>query len=90
MIKERPLTEKASAVLSYLRGIDGALTGADIAAATDINPQGIHGVLNGLVKRGLVAKGDKVVLSVVNKDGLTEQREYVTYFVTEAGHDFAL
>ena len=90
MIAERPLTEKAALVLSFLRGIDGAMTGADIAAETGINPQGIHGVLNALVKRGLVAKGDSVVLERTNKAGLVEQRPYVTYFVTEAGHAYAL
>lgn len=82
----KPLTEKAVVALDYLRAQDGAMTGADIAAATGLNPQGIHGVLQSLVKRGFVAKGDSAVLEVINKDGLVEQRSYVTYFVTDAGH----
>lgn len=83
----RPLTEKARLVLDFLKGVDGAMTGADIAAETGLNPQGIHGVLNSLVKRGYVAKGDPAIIEVINKDGLAEQRSYVTYFVTDAGHD---
>lgn len=82
------LTEKAAIALSFLQGADGALPGADIAEATGLNPQGIHGVLNSLVRRGLVAKGDKVVRPFTNKAGLTEDKEYVTYYVTEAGADF--
>ena len=42
------------------------------------------------MKRGLVAKGDKVTLERTNKAGLVEQRQYVTYFVTEAGHAYEL
>lgn len=82
------LTPKAAIALDFLRGADAPLTGADIAAGTDLNPQGIHGVLNSLVKKGFVAKGDPITLEVANKAGLMEERSYVTYFVTEAGVDY--
>lgn len=82
------LTEKAGIALAFLQGQDEPVTGALIADATGLNPQGIHGVLNSLVKKGLIAKGDAVTMSVTNKAGLVEERAYVTYFVTPAGADF--
>lgn len=82
------LTEKAGIALAFLQGQDEPVTGAQIADATGLNPQGIHGVLNSLVKKGLIAKGDSVTMSVTNKAGLVEERAYVTYFVTPAGADF--
>lgn len=82
------LTEKALIALTFLQGADGALPGSDIADATGLNPQGIHGVLNSLVKKGLVAKGEPVIRAFTNKAGLTEDKPYVTYYVTEAGADF--
>ena len=88
--KEIKLTEKAGIVLEFLQGNNEPLTGAAIAEATGLNPQGIHGVINSLVKNKLVAKGDKVTMAVTNKAGLTEERAYVTYAVTPAGADFAI
>ncbi len=89
-IKEINLTEKAKIVLEFLQGNDEPLTGAAIAEATGLNPQGIHGVLNSLVKYNYVAKGDKVTMAVTNKAGLTEERSYVTYAVTPAGADIVI
>jgi predicted transcriptional regulator len=83
------LTEKAGIVLEYLQTQEGPLTGAVIAEATNLNPRGIHGVLNSLVKKELVEKGDKVTMEVVNKDGLKEQRSYTTYLLTPAGAEFS-
>lgn len=82
------LTEKTALALEFLQGQSGPLTGAAVADGTGLNPQGIHGVLNSLVKKGLIAKGDPVTMSVVNKDGVTEDRPYVTYLVTPAGAEF--
>ena len=83
------LTEKALLALNFLKDSDGPVTGADIATVTGLNPQGIHGVLNSLVKKGLIAKGEPVTMSRTNKEGLVEERPYVTYFVTPAGSDFS-
>lgn len=82
------LTEKTALALQFLQSQSGPLTGAAVAEGTGLNPQGVHGVLNSLVKKGLIAKADPVTMSVVNKDGVTEDRPYVTYVVTPAGADF--
>ena len=82
------LTEKAAIVLEFLQRQEAPLTGAQIAQATGLNPQGIHGVLNSLVKKELVGKDEPVTMEVVNKQGLKEQRAYVTYVVTAAGSEF--
>lgn len=82
------LTEKSAIVLEYLQGQEAPLTGKAIAEATDLNPRGIHGVLNSLVKKDLVEKADKVTMKVVNNKGLKEERSYVTYIVTPLGSEF--
>lgn len=88
MEKEIKVSENGLVVLTFLQGQDEPLTGAAIAEATGLNAKGIHGVLNALVKNGLVAKGDKVTMAVVNKEGNKEEREYVTYFVTDLGAQY--
>lgn len=82
------LTPNGASALQYLQGMDSPVTGAQIAEATGLNKQGIHGVLNSLVKKGLVAKADAVTQSVINKAGLAEERAYVTYVVTDLGSSF--
>jgi len=82
------LTEKSALALEFLQGQSEPITGAAVAEGTGLNPQGVHGVLNSLVKKGLVAKGDPVTMSVINKEGASEERPYVTYLVTPAGADF--
>jgi DNA-binding MarR family transcriptional regulator len=82
------LTEKAATALSFLQGQSSAITGAAVADATGLNPQGVHGVLNSLVKKGLIGKADPITLSVINRDGVAEDRSYVTYVVTPAGAEF--
>ncbi len=89
MANEIVLTEKAGIVLEYLQTQDSPLTGGAIAKATDLNPKGIHGVLNSLVKNLLVEKGERVTMKVVNAEGLEEQRSYVTYSLTTDGASFA-
>lgn len=88
MEKTIKLTEKAGIVLEFLQGQEAPLTGAQIADATSLNPKGIHGVLNSLVKHQLVIKDEPVTMEVVNKDGNKEERTYVTYCVTSMGADF--
>ncbi len=56
-----------------------------MAEAADI--KGIHPVMNSLVKRGFVAKG-AVVREFTNNKGVTAPKEYVTYFLTDAGRDY--
>lgn len=82
------LTEKAATALTFLQGQSSPVTGAAVADATGLNPQGIHGVLNSLVKKTLISKADPVTMSVINRDGVSEDRSYVTYLVTPAGAEF--
>jgi DNA-binding MarR family transcriptional regulator len=82
------LTANGILALSFLQQNDGAFTGAQIAEATGLNKQGVHGVLNSLVKKGLVIKGDAVIQPVINREGLTEERSYVTYVLTDLGAEF--
>ena len=84
------LTEKSGIALEYLQAQSAPLTGAQIAEATGLNPKGVHGVLNSLVKKELVEKGDKVTMKVVNSKGLEEERSYVTYTVTPAGAELVV
>ena len=84
------LTEKCQAALNYLRANDNGeegYLGAELAAATGINPQGIHGVMTSLVKYGFVAKGSKEA-PFTSKDGKSSGvKPYTTYFITDAGRD---
>lgn len=84
------LTEKAGIALEFLQKQSGPVTGAQVAEATGLNPQGVHGVLNSLFKKELITKGENVTMSVVNREGNTEERSYVTYLVTAAGADFVI
>lgn len=92
MAEKQPWTisGKGRTVLEFLRGQDAPLTGVEVAEQTGFNPQGIHGILNPLVKNGLVSKTDKIRMEVVNKAGLREEKEYIGYAVTEAGLEFNL
>ena len=66
-------SEKAQAVLTFLQGNDGDFTSKDIAAALDIEPRSITGVLNGLQRKGLlvreVAEGEKDKLIRLTAEG---------------------
>ena len=89
-VKEIKLTEKCSAVLQYLKDNDNGeegYFGTDIAEATGCNPKGIHGVMNSLVKYGLVGKGSREA-EFVSKDGKKGTKPYTTYHLTEEGRAF--
>lgn len=66
-------SEKAQAVLTFLQGNDGDFTSKDIAAALDIEPRSITGVLNGLQRKGLlvreVIEGEKDKLIRLTAEG---------------------
>lgn len=87
------LTEKSAMVLAFLQGNPGGYFGDQIADATDLNPRGIHGVLNSLVKHGLIEK-EKALREVaaVDKDGneKTVEKEYTVYSLTDAGTAFVI
>lgn len=84
-----PLGEKGRIVIGFLQANEGGHFGDEIAAATDLNARGIHGVMNGLFKRGLVSK-DKAPRTVVDKEGNEVEKEYTVYSLTDAGVAFDL
>ena len=89
-IKDRPLTEKAAAVLAWLKENDNGSEGYfgdEIAEACGMNPVGIQGTLNSLVKRDLVAKGSREK-AFTNKAG-SGVKPYTTYFITDEGRAHA-
>lgn len=86
--KEIRLSDNAKIVLGFLQQQESPLAGIQIAEAVGIPSRSIQGLLNGLFRNGLVDKGDKVTMEVVGKDGLRQERAYVTYFVTPTGADF--
>lgn len=87
------LTEKSAMVLGFLQGNPGGYFGDQIAEATDLNPRGIHGVLNSLVKHGLVGK-EKALreVTVADKDGNEKvaEKELTLYTLTDAGAAFVI
>lgn len=88
--KEIQLTEKSTLVLQFLQGNDNGeegYFGVEIAKATGCNEKGIHGVMNSLVKKGLVTKGSRDA-EFVAKDGTKGVKPYTTYFLTDAGRAF--
>ncbi len=82
------LNPNQTLAFEFLQGQDSPVTGRTIADATGLNPQGVHGILNSLVKKGLVEKAASVTQSVIGKDGLMAERAYVTYVLTAAGLEF--
>jgi predicted ArsR family transcriptional regulator len=87
---EIKLTENCEAVLQWMRANDcgdEGYFGADIAAALGLNPKGIHGVMNSLVKNELVAKGSREA-AYTDKAGKTGTKPYTTYHLTDAGRAF--
>jgi len=84
------LTPKASVVLEFLKWQEEPLTGASIAQATGQTKPGVQGVLGSLVNKGFAEKRDKIIMNVINKKGLKEEREYVTYIVTDEGKKFEI
>lgn len=88
-ITERPLSENAKVVLHFLKeqdnGVDGYF-GNEIAEACNLNPVGVQGTLNSLVKRGLVGKGQREK-EFNNKAG-SGVKPYTTYFITDEGRAY--
>lgn len=83
------LTEKCQVALNYLKANDNGeegYLGTELAAAIGVNPQGIHGVMNTLVKYGFVAKGSKDA-PFTSKDGKSGTKPYTTYYITDAGRE---
>jgi predicted transcriptional regulator len=84
------LTPKSETVMVFLQANDGEFFGDEIAVALELNPKGIHGVMNGLVQKEFVGKTDKQSREVLDKEGKPVTREYVKYFLTDLGRDFPI
>ena len=87
------LTGKATQALAFLQANPGAHFGSEIADGADLSQRGVHGVMNSLVKKGLVQKADSErEVTVMGKDGVekTETRAYKVYSLTDAGNDFVI
>lgn len=80
------LTLKTGSVLSFLQANQGQHFGDEIASAVGLNPRGIHGVLNSLVKNGLIEKGETE--RTISVDGADMSRAYKVYFLTPKGKSF--
>lgn len=90
--EKKVLTEKSATVLAYLQANDNGEVGYfgdEIAAATNLNPKGIHGVMNSLVKSGFVAKGSRDK-DFVSKDGTKGTKPYTTYYITDEGRAYVI
>ena len=88
-ITDRPLTEKAAAVLAWLKANDNGeegYFGEEIANACDMSPVGVQGTLNSLVKREFVGKGQREK-EFSNKAG-SGVKPYTTYHITDAGRAY--
>jgi predicted ArsR family transcriptional regulator len=80
------LTAKTASVLSFLQANDGPYFGDEIAEAVGLNPRGIHGVLNSLVKNGLIDKSESERTILVDGNDVT--RAFKAYTLTTLGQSF--
>jgi predicted transcriptional regulator len=80
------LTAKTASVISFLQANHGTYFGDEIAAAVGLNPRGIHGVLNSLVKNDLIEKVDTE--RTISVDGVDVVKAYKTYGLTPKGEIF--
>lgn len=80
-------SEKGLLVLDYLKANAEGAFGAVIAEAKGIDTRGIHGVINPLVKNGLVGKQGEVAYVGLDKDGKEVDKKGTLYFITQAGVD---
>lgn len=80
------LTDNGKRVLAYMQEHDEVLVGKDMIELTGI--KGIYPVLNSLIKNGLVMAGAPVVRPFTNIKGETQDKEYKTYQLTDAGRAY--
>lgn len=82
-----PLTDNSKMALGFLQEHDEEWIGSDLAEACGV--RGIHPVMNSLFRRSLVVKGT-AVRPFTNKAGVTADKQYVTYALSDAGRDFII
>lgn len=82
------LTDNGKKVLAYMQSHDRLLVGKDIAEETGI--KGIYPVLNSLVNKGLVGRGEPETREFTNNKGETKPKDYKTYQLTEKGRNYII
>jgi predicted transcriptional regulator len=80
------LTARTASVISFLQANPGQYFGDEIAAAVGLNPRGIHGVLNSLVKNDLIEKVDTE--RTISKDGVDTVKAAMAYTLSQKGETF--
>ena len=82
------LTDNGKRVLAFMQEHDEVLVGKDMIDMTGI--KGIYPVLNSLKKHLLVEEGEPVVRPFTNNKGVTMDKSYKTYQLTDAGRAFII
>jgi len=80
------LTDNGKRVIAFMQEHDEVLVGKDMIDMTGI--KGIYPVLNSLIKKGLVDYAEPVVRPFTNNKGETQDKEYKTYRLTDAGRAY--
>jgi hypothetical protein len=80
------LTDNGMRVLAFMQEHDEVLVGKDMIDMTGI--KGIYPVLNSLIKNGLVEQAEPIVRPFTNIKGETQDKEYKTYRLTDAGRAY--
>lgn len=80
------LTDNGKKLLSYMKAHDQVFVGKDLG--DDAQVKGIYLVLNSLMRYELVEQAEPVVRDFTNKAGVTIQKAYKTYQLTDLGRYF--
>lgn len=84
MNETKAISDKAVRLLQYLQAHDGQdLTAADVAEEFEVMTIAINGVVNGLVKRGLLVREEALVEM---PDGETKTIKFIV--LTDAGRNY--
>lgn len=82
---EFALTEKALAVVNAAKAMTGDFTNYDLAAQTGMSVKSVNGVLLGLCRKGILARGEKTTVEV---NGENKPAQFIKVTEYGAGNDF--
>lgn len=83
IMAKRMFSENAAKVLTFLQQNAGDFTQNDIADATGLNSKGMTGVVNGLVRKGVVVRVDDTVEIIDGEKTKIKKVKYVK--LTDSG-----
>lgn len=86
--KEIVLTDNGKELLSYWQTHDSVYVGKDLTELTGI--KGIYSVINSLMRNGLVEEDEPITRPFTNSKGVTSDKIYKTYKMTDAGRKFVI